>query len=450
MPGCELPASPAGYAPKLLTSEAISRCVLSQADSRALALAQLASEAARCTARARQLSPIQSSTCQPLGAWHCASGFADCAAQVVGGDACVRHFNRYLEQQGYLLKPASPAAEAAAPVAGVRVMIDTCLEREHQGSSQDNLIVAEAPSFVGNQSQGWDAMFATLVQQVRSGDQPIASGESLNLVLGFEHFAANYRIMQQLLSPFGIRVQLLSDPRARLEPEQYANQRATSMAQLQAAAGADDTLLVRPWQLPRSRDLIRQRWGHAVTPLPVPMGLAWTDAWLTHLSRMSGQEVPALTQLERFRLCEAIHDALPLICRQRFAVVGEPDFVMGISRYLIELGAGPALILCQNGNQRWREAMLGLLNDCGYQGDVVVKVGSLCEHLARLLHETPADLLLAPPALSAADLAPEGLPATLRRVALEQAPEPGEHPATLGYAGARHILNAILRTVRSP
>jgi len=441
------------------------RCVLDATGG--LSAAAVFGAAAACTARSRNLSPLQASACQPLGAWHCALGFQHCRPQLEDADACLRHFARFRADQGLdptafgtadrVVDPAgapAPLPEAAAPSerapsadAAGAARFRTCLGRDRAATADaPPLARADTPSFVGNQSHGWDAMFTALIETLGPAVRPIAQDASVNLVLGFEHFAANYRILLHLLQGFGLRVRLLGDATAMLEQPRLgaSNPRGTPLAELRAAPGARDTLLARPWQLPKAAARLRQRWGHPVRALPIPMGLAWTDAWLNYLAQLSGNEVPARLQLQRYQLCEAIHRALPRLCRQRFAVYGEPDFVMGTSRYLIELGAGPALILCQNGDRRWLEAMRGLLQDCGHADDVAIHIGGDSGALQPLLHRHRPDLLIAPPALCPSDQSSLVAGTATRRVALERASGSGDQPSTLGYAGARHLLHAIL------
>jgi len=447
------------------------RCVLAVEGS--ASAAQRMRAATHCARRARQLHPLQGSACQPLGAWHCAMGFQDCLPTLLGGQACRQHFDRRLAQQGAsTTRPAPttlPPRDAAvaqrpdpgAPAHRMRALFSTCIDRRAAPPDDPRAELqplAQTPSFVGNHSNGWDSMFAAMVAAVpspsasaatRSSASEAASDSSLNLVLGFEHFAANYRIMGDLLQGFGLPIRLLADASAALTRADLGptNADGTPLQALYAAPGAQQTLLVRPWQLEKTAAAVERCWGHGIPRLPIPMGLAWTDAWLHHLAQLSGNEVPALLQLQRYQLCEAMHRALPLICRQRFAVYGEPDFVMGISRFLIELGAGPTLILSQNGNKHWQAAMAGMLRECGYLHEVAIHGGHNTPDMARLIRHHRPDLLITPPTLDDDDRQPRQLPLPLRRVQLETPSGPGDRPGTLGYVGAHHLLNVIVDAV---
>ncbi len=92
------------------------------------------------------------------------------------------------------------------------------------------------------------------------------------------------------------------------------------------------------------------------------MGLEWTDKWLMKVSELTGKPIPESLEKERGRLVDMITDSHTWLHGKRFALWGDPDFVMGLTKFLLELGAEPTHVLCHNGNKRWRKEMLKFSN----------------------------------------------------------------------------------------
>ena len=58
-----------------------------------------------------------------------------------------------------------------------------------------------------------------------------------------------------------------------------------------SAPNAIDTLLLQPWQLPKTKKFAEITWKHPVSHINIPMGLEWTDEFLMTVSRLTGTEV---------------------------------------------------------------------------------------------------------------------------------------------------------------
>lgn len=79
---------------------------------------------------------------------------------------------------------------------------------------------------------------------------------------------------------------------------------------------------------------------------------------------------------------------------KRFAVYGDPDFVMGLVKFLLEIGAEPVHILCNNGNKRWKKAVEALLETSPYGKNATVYVGKDLWHLRSLVFTDKPDFII--------------------------------------------------------
>ena len=95
------------------------------------------------------------------------------------------------------------------------------------------------------------------------------------------------------------------------------------------------------------------------------MGLDWTDEFLMKVSEITGQPIPDSLAKERGRLVDMMTDSHTWLHGKRYALWGDPDFVMGMVKFLLELGCEPTHILANNGNKNgkklWKLFWLSLL-----------------------------------------------------------------------------------------
>ena len=89
--------------------------------------------------------------------------------------------------------------------------------------------------------------------------------------------------------------------------------------------------------------------------MPTPFGIAKTDAFLMKLSELFGKPVPESLKAERGRAVDAMTDAHQYIHGKKFAVYGDPDYLLGYVSFLLEMGAKAVPHPLQQGDQRsWR------------------------------------------------------------------------------------------------
>jgi len=79
-------------------------------------------------------------------------------------------------------------------------------------------------------------------------------------------------------------------------------------------------------------------------PLGLPIGIHETDAFFKTLETISGKETPTRHTRERGRLIDAYIDSHKYLFGKRAVVYGEEDMVIGIVRFLQEIGIETVLV----------------------------------------------------------------------------------------------------------
>ena len=374
--------------------------------------------------------------CQPLGAVLCALGFEKTLPYVHGSQGCVAYFRSYFNR--HFKEPiacvSDSMTEDAAVFGGQKNMIDglknavalykpemiavstTCMA-EVIGDDLNAFIgnakldgavdkdfptpFAHTPSFVGSHTTGWDNMFEGVMRYFTLNhmeDKEVGSNKKVNLVTGFDTYLGNYRVLARMMKDMGVGYSLLSDPSEVLDTPADGEYRmyegGTSMDEVKDAPNAIDTLLLQPWSLVKTRKYVETTWNQPASKVNIPMGLAGTDEFLMKVSELTGTPISASLTKERGRLVDMMTDSHTWLHGKRFALTGDADFLMGLTRFLLELGAEPTDIVCHSANKRWKKAMETMLAASPYGQSTTVHVGKDLWHLRSLTFTNKPDFMI--------------------------------------------------------
>lgn len=375
--------------------------------------------------------------CQPLGAILCALGFENTLPFVHGSQGCVAYFRTYFNRHFREPIPcvSDSMTEDAAVFGGQKnmfvglenayklnkpqmmAMSTTCMAEvigddlnafignaRKDGRIPEDFPIpfAHTPSFVGSHVNGWDNMFEGIARYFTLNameDKQVGSNGKLNIVPGFETYLGNYRVIKRMLTEMGVEHSLLCDPSEVLDTptdgEYHMYAGGTTQAEMKDAPNAFDTLLLQPWQLSKTHKFVQTTWKHDCPKLNIPMGLDWTDAFLMKVSEITGKPIPASLETERGRLIDMMTDSHQWIHGKKFALWGDSDFVMGMVKFLMELGAEPTHILCQSGaNKRWAKEMQSLLDSSPYGKAGQVHIGKDLWHFRSLIFTDRPDFMI--------------------------------------------------------
>ncbi len=432
--------------------------------------------------------------CQPLGAVLCALGFYKTLPYVHGSQGCVAYFRTYFNR--HFREPIAAVSDSmtedAAVFGGQKNMFEglenslklyqpdmmavstTCmaevigddLNAFITNAKQDGRVpmdfpvpFAHTPSFVGSHVTGWDNMLEGILRYFTlnhmEGKTPGSNGK-LNIVTGFESYLGNFRVIKRMLKEMGVEYTFLSDPEEVLDTpadgefRMYAG--GTRIEEVQDAPNAIDTLLLQPWQSPKTKKYVQETWNHKVSTIPIPMGLGGTDEFLMKVSELTGKPIPDSLTQERGRLVDMMTDSHSWLHGKRFSLFGDPDFVTGMCQFLLELGAEPVHVLCHNGSKRWAKDITKLLKDSPYGQGTEVHVGKDLWHLRSLVFADKPDFLIGNSygKFIQRDTLHKGkaFEVPLIRFGFPLFDRHHLHrDTTLGYEGAMHILKALVNAV---
>jgi len=434
--------------------------------------------------------------CQPLGAVLCALGFEKTLPYVHGSQGCTAYFRTYFNR--HFKEPIACVSDSMTEDAAVfggqknmhaglenakalykpdMIAVSTTCMAEVIGDDLNAFIgnakkdgrvpdefptpFAHTPSFVGSHVTGWDNMFEGIIKYFTLNEmenKEVGSSGKLNIVPGFETYLGNFRVMKRMLGEMGIDYTMLSDPEEVLDTPADGEFRmfagGTTQAEVKEAPNAKDTIFLQPWQSVKSMKFTKGTWKHATPNINIPMGLQWTDEFLMKMSEITGQPIPVSLEKERGRLVDMITDSHTWLHGKKFALWGDPDFVMGMVNFLLELGAEPTHILCNNGSKKWKKNLQKVLDASPFGTDCEIHVGKDLWHMRSLVFTNKPDFMIGNSygKFIQRDTITKGkeFEVPLIRVGFPIFDRHHLHrDTTLGYEGAMHMLKTIVNEILS-
>lgn len=375
--------------------------------------------------------------CQPLGAVLASLGFAKTLPFVQGSQGCVAYFRSHLARHFKEPVPAvsSSMTEDSAVFGGMNNLIEglrnatalykpemiamstTCMSEvigddlssfignaRQQGAIPEDFPVpfANTPSFVGSHITGYDAMMKSILTFLseRDGVDPAAvparEGE-VNVVMGFDTYTGDFAEIKRLFGLLGAGLTVLGDYSANLDSpadgEYQYYYGGTTPAEVAAAPGAAGTIFLQKYATKKTAAALAERWGKETVALFSPIGVGATDRLLAEASRLTGIAIAEELVKERGRVVDAYADSHPYLHGRRVAMAGDPDFLLGLISFCLEVGLEPVHIVCTNGDKEFEEEANELLKASPYGIDGKVYVGKDLWHMRSLLITDPVDFV---------------------------------------------------------
>jgi nitrogenase molybdenum-iron protein beta chain len=321
-------------------------------------------------------------TCQPIGAMYASLGIHGCLPHSHGSQGCYAYHRSTLTRhfKEPVMAATSAFTEGASVFGGQANLLQaidniftvyepdviavhtTCLsetigddipqivnkaEADGKIPSGKYVIHANTPSYVGSHVTGYANMTKAMVDYFSTSNGK--KNKSINLIPGFvepSDMTEIKRVARQLgvesiLFPDTSRV--LNGPltgKHRMYPEggvtveelKATGSSAGSIGLGEICAGAAARALDAKCKVP-------------CQVLNLPIGLHDTDIFVDTLRRMAGVNVPDEINLERGQLVDAISDWHQYFYGKRVGLVGDPDQLLSLTRFLVALDMKPVYIV---------------------------------------------------------------------------------------------------------
>ncbi|NBQ20130.1 MAG: nitrogenase molybdenum-iron protein subunit beta [Synechococcaceae bacterium WB6_3B_236] len=370
--------------------------------------------------------------CQPLGAILAASGFEGTLPFVHGSQGCVAyfrsHFTRHFKEPFSAV--SSSMTEDAAVFGGQTNMIEglancynlykpkmiavstTCMAEvigddlhafitnaKHDNSVPADFPVpyAHTPSFVGSHITGYDEMLKNILTTLNP-EKPTGSWRNgrINIIPGFETYVGNIREVKRIAKLMDVNINLLADNSDVLDSPNTGTYQmypgGTPLEDAADAINAEATICMQAYSTVRTRKLL-DSWEQP-NQVVRPVGIRGTDEFLMKLSALSAKPIPKELEIERGRAVDALTDSQAWLHGKRVALYGDPDLVIGLVQFLLEVGAEAVHIVVSNSNADFETELRALLDTSPSGASATIWGGKDLWHMRSLLFTEPVDLLI--------------------------------------------------------
>ena len=334
-------------------------------------------------------------TCQPCGAQYVSIGIKDCIAIVHGGQGCVmfvrmlfaQHFKDSFEiasssvhEDGAVFGAVKRVEEAVDvllmryPHVKVVPIITTCsteiigddidglvrklkkgLLKEKYAGREVYLIPIHAPSFKGSMVSGYDVAVQDLVSAFAKKDKP---NGKLNLITGWVN-PGDVTALKHLLSEMDVDATVLFEIESFDSPlmpdKSGVSHGSTTIDDLIGTADALGTIALNKYEGGKAAGYLESKFNVPAIIGPTPIGIRNTDTFLQNVKKMTGKPIPESLVRERGIAIDALTDLTHMFfADKRVAIYGNPDLVIGLAEFCLDLEMKPVILLLGDDNQAYQ------------------------------------------------------------------------------------------------
>jgi nitrogenase molybdenum-iron protein beta chain len=344
--------------------------------------------------RAGVINPIF--TCQPAGAQFVSIGIKDCIGIVHGGQGCVMFVRLIFSQhfkESFELASSSVHEEGAVFGALKRVeegvdvllmryphirvipIISTCsteiigddidgvvaklneeLLNDKYPDREVYLVPIHSPSFVGSMISGYDSAARDIIKYFAAKSTP---NGKINLFTGWVN-PGDVTALKHLLHEMDIDATVLFEIEefdSPLMPDgQHVSHGETTVEDLKDTGNAYASVALNRYEGGKAAKYLETKFGIPAIIGPTPIGIRNTDSFLQTLKQITGKPIPHSLVKERGIAIDALTDLTHMFfAEKKVAIYGNPDLVIGLAQFCIDLEMKPMLLLLGDDNPQYAD-----------------------------------------------------------------------------------------------
>jgi nitrogenase molybdenum-iron protein beta chain len=369
-------------------------------------------------------------TCQPIGAMYAALGIHGCLPHSHGSQGCYAYHRSTLTRhyKEPVMAATSAFTEGASVFGGQANLLQaidniftvyepkviavhtTCLSEtigddipqiikkaEADGRIPGDRYVfhANTPSYVGSHVTGFSNMTKAMVDYF--SEKNGRKIKTVNLIPGFVE-PADMSEIKRTAAALGVDVIMFPDTanvlngpltgKFKMYPEG-----GVTIEQLKLTGSSTGTIALGEMASGAAARALDAKCKVPCRVLNLPIGLHDTDIFIDTLHKMAGVNVPEEINLERGQLVDAISDWQQYLYGKRVALVGDPDQLLSLTRFLVALDMKPVCIVTGSpAGKKYVQALQDAVAEVPDQVQIKVPGDMLLLH--QWIKNEPVDLII--------------------------------------------------------
>lgn len=365
-------------------------------------------------------------TCQPVGAMYAALGVHECLPHSHGSQGCCAFHRMFLTRhfKDPAMASSSSFTEGSSVFGGgsnlktasrnifdiynpkIIAVHTTCLS-ETIGDDLNALIQdidipegkfmvhTNTPSYYGSHITGFSNMVASFIKYLSK-----SSGKKngkVAIIPGFVN-PGDMREMKKLAAAMGISYTMLPDTSGVLDSpmtgkfEMYPKG-GTTVEEIIELGDSECTLAFGKFASEAGAAALEKKCNVSYKLLPMPIGIAKTDEYIMALQSISKEEVPYEVDEERGQLVDILIDIHPYTYNKTVAIYGDPDTVLGLAEFVLEMGMIPKYLVTGTPGDAFEKEAEALFEKFGVEGCTAKAAADLYD-LHQWIKEEGVDLLI--------------------------------------------------------
>jgi nitrogenase molybdenum-iron protein beta chain len=369
-------------------------------------------------------------TCQPIGAMYAALGVHGCLPHSHGSQGCYAYHRSTLTRhyKEPVIAATSAFTEGASVFGGQANLLQaidnmfkvydpeviavhtTCLSETigddipqivnkagADGKIPDGKYVfhCNTPSYIGSHVTGYANMTKAMVDYYaqKNGHKT----KAINLIPGFVE-PADMAEIKRLATVMGVKTIMFPDTSKVLNGPLTGKYKmypegGVTIDQLKETGSSHGTIAMGELATGAAARALDAKCKVPCQVLNLPIGLQDTDIFIDTLRRMAGVNVPDAIDLERGQLMDAISDYAQYLYGKRVALVGDPDQMLALSRFLVTLDMKPVYMVTGSpAGKKYTAALEEAVADVS--DEVRIKVPGDMFLLHQWIKQEPVDLII--------------------------------------------------------
>jgi nitrogenase molybdenum-iron protein beta chain len=380
--------------------------------------------------KALTLNPAK--TCQPIGALYASLGIHKCMPHSHGSQGCCAYHRSTLTRhyKEPVLAATSSFTEGSSVFGGQANLLQaianifniydpeviaihtTCLSEtigddipqivskaRDEGSvpKGKTIIHANTPSYAGSHVTGFSSMAAGIVNYLAESTLE-KKNNRLNIVPGWVE-PSDMREIKRLVAAMGVDFQMTLDTSGVLDTpmtgksEMYPKGGVT-VEQARTLGDSRQTLALGPSASEAAGRALENKCGVSCEVLELPMGLQATDRFIHRIHQLYHVEVPESIRDERGRLLDLMIDMGQYFHGKRVALWGDPDQLVSLSEFLVDLGMRPVYLVTGTPGKQFERRITPILEGSIPEAKVAQGAGADMFLMHQWIKNDPVDLLI--------------------------------------------------------
>jgi len=377
--------------------------------------------------KALRINPAK--TCQPIGAMYAALGIHGCMPHSHGSQGCCAYHRSQLTRhyKEPVVATTSSFTEGASVFGGMANLTTamdnifsiydpemiavhtTCLSEvigddipmiiekaKTSGKIPEGKIVmhTNTPSFVGSHVTGFANQCESTVKYL--SEKTGETKNTLNIFPGWVE-PADMREMKRIAKMMGIEYILFPDTSDVLDTPQDGYYKmypegGTTIDELKASGDSYKTLALGPLASTSAATALEKKCGVPFEALDLPIGIGATDDFVNAMRLAADVTVPSELESERGRVVDLVSDMSQYLHEKKVAIYGDPDQMVSMCRFLVEIGMSPSIVITGTPGKKWEKKIKDICEPVN--PNVEVRAYSDIHYLHQWIKNNPVDLLI--------------------------------------------------------